>query len=147
MRKFGQLPKSDGYTECNNGVVPGRSHALALIASSTRGRIYPFLRIYRRHYLHVRVSCSRFVSSSFARTRARTTFVSRARIARPNASAVFAGSFVINAYGCGNAWLPVARARKKLLELSKGLSAPSVCRAENDATFDMVNGKTDRGQR
>lgn len=77
VRKFGQLPKSDGCTERNNGVAR-HLHALALIASVPLiiFAIVPFA--YRRHYLlHVHVASRIAVSLPLIRELVRSAFVSR----------------------------------------------------------------------
>jgi len=83
VRKFGQLPKSDGCTKCNNGMVR-HLHALALIAlvpDNIRG-CTDRLRIDDTTLLHVHVASRITVSLPLIRELVRSALLCRARIAR-----------------------------------------------------------------
>jgi len=116
-------------------------HALALVASvprNVRGRT-----VCVSTTLPACACCVSRIAVSLLLVDELVRLLCRARIARWNASATWW------VYQCrrGNAWpfADLVHERWKLLELSKRLSAEyiSVSR-ENDASFDMVNGKADR---
>lgn len=143
---FGQLPKSDGCTERNNGVARPLARTCPHCESSTRGHIPARAYIYRRHYRHVHAALLSlawpFRFRSLARTRAPHGFcVSRARTDCPAKRICrFCGFICINAHIRTRKRMARHRARSRARRtkiiriIERIVRARSVCRAENDAT-------------